>query len=515
MALAVEMVNITKTFPGVKANDGVTFTVREGEIHALVGENGAGKSTLMNILYGLIQPDSGTIRVKGREVQFRSTHDAIAAGIGMVHQKFKLVPSFTIMQNICLGAEPTRKGIFVDERRALESVKEISERYGLEIDPHAKIADCPVGVQQRVEILKALYREADILILDEPTAVLTPQETRELFKVVRALVAQGKTIIFITHKLREVMEISDSVTVMRRGKVVGHTRTADTSPKEIARMMVGRDVLLRVQKKPANPGKTPVLEVENLVVTDNRGLLAVNGVSFSVRPGEILGIAGVEGNGQTELVEALTGLRPVESGTVKVNGKDVTKASPLAHRNAGMSHVPEDRITRGLNLGASIEENLIAVSYYKAPLAKAGMFDFSKRAEFSERLIREFDIRTPGRNVEARTLSGGNLQKIVIARELSENPDLFIASQPTRGVDIGSIEFIHQRIVDARDAGKAVLLVSAELDEIMSLSDRIAVMYEGEIVDIVPADTATEEQLGLLMAGIKPDSKDQAAKGAH
>ncbi|MEW6227237.1 MAG: ABC transporter ATP-binding protein [Bacillota bacterium] len=514
MPLAVEMIDITKIFPGVVANDRVSFSVEEGEIHALVGENGAGKTTLMNILYGLVPPDSGTIRIKGQEVQVKTTDDAIALGIGMVHQKFKLVPSFTIVQNICLGAEPRRSRVFIDERRSHDSVVEISQRYGLKIDPHATVRDCPVGTQQRVEILKTLYREADILILDEPTAVLTPQETRDLFNVVRSLVKQGKTVIFITHKLREVMEISDSVTVMRKGKVVGAMRTADTNPREIARMMVGREVLLRIEKKPPAP-RDVVLDVKDLVVADNRGLLAVKGVSLTVQAGEILGVAGVEGNGQTELVEALTGLRPVERGTVKIGNTDVTSASPLRRRELGLSHIPEDRLTRGLNLRATIEENLIVTSHHKPPLSKWGVFNFPKRAEHADRLVAEFDIRATGRQVPARTLSGGNLQKVVVARELAAEPALLIAAQPTRGLDIGSIEFIHQRIVDARDQGQAVLLVSAELDEIMSLSDRIAVMYEGEIVGVVPGGAATEEELGLLMAGIKPDSAKAATKGGR
>lgn len=506
MAYAVEMYNIRKTFPGVVANDQVTLKVKQGEIHALVGENGAGKSTLMNILYGLLTPDKGSIKVNGNEVELSSSDDAISLGIGMVHQKFKLIPTFTIMENICLGTEPTRNRYFIDKKWALKSVIEISERYGLNIDPHVKIQDCPVGIQQRVEILKTLYRKADILVLDEPTAVLTPQETDELFKVIRALVKQGKTVIFITHKLREVMEISDSVTVMRKGKVVGSMPTSETNPQEIARMMVGREVLLRVNKKPASPGKEPIMEVKDLVVTDNRGLLAVNQVSFVVKPGEILGIAGVQGNGQSELVEALTGLREVERGRVLLKGKDITAASPEERRNTGMSHIPEDRIRRGLNLEATIEENLIVTSHNKKPFAKYGIFNFRKREEYAEKLIDEFDIRTSGKDLPAGSLSGGNMQKIVVAREIDEDPDLLIASQPTRGIDIGSIEFIHQRIVDARDEGKAVLLVSTELDEITALSDRIAVMYEGEIVEIVPEGVATEDELGLLMAGIVPDS---------
>jgi len=507
MAYAVEMLNITKTFPGgVKANDSVTLKVKKGEIHALVGENGAGKTTLMSILYGLLTPDEGVIKIDGKEVKITSPRDAIALGIGMVHQKFQLVPSFTILENICLGVEPVRSKCFIDSRRTLKSVIELSEKYGLKIDPRMRIQNCPVAIQQRVEILKALYRNADILILDEPTSVLTPQETDALFGMLRTFVDKGKTIIFITHKLKEVMEISDNVTVMRKGKVVGSKLTSETNLQELARMMVGREVLLRVDKRPANPGNEPILEVKDLVVTDDRGLVAVNKVSFDVKPGEIFGIAGVQGNGQTELVEALTGLRKVEIGQVKLKGKDITNLTPLKRREAGMSYIPEDRISCGLNLSASIEENLIATSYSKAPFARYGIFNFDERAKYAEKLVKEFDIRTPSREVLVRALSGGNMQKIIAAREMSADKSLLVASQPTRGLDVGSIEFIHRRLVDARDRGIAVLLVSTELDEILSLCDRIAVMYEGRIVDIVPTRIVTEEELGLLMAGIVPES---------
>ncbi|MCG8512965.1 MAG: ABC transporter ATP-binding protein [Halanaerobiales bacterium] len=513
MAYAVEMLDISKAFPGVLANDQVTFKVETGEIHALVGENGAGKSTLMNILYGLLKPDQGTIRVKGREITIESSDDAILLGIGMVHQKFKLIPSFTIMENICLGSEPVKNRFMIDKKLELDSVLALSRRYRLDIDPKIRIQDCPVGIQQRVEILKALYRKADILILDEPTGVLTPQETSELFKVIRTLVNQGKTVIFITHKLREVMEISDSVTVMRKGKLVGSMPTAETNPQEIARMMVGREVLLRVDKKPAKPSEDAVLEVKDLVVADNRGLLAVDQVFFEVRSGEILGIAGVQGNGQSELVEALTGLKAVEKGSIKLNAQEITAVLPVERRKAGLSHIPEDRIRRGLNLSATIEENLIVTSHNQQPFARYGIFNFPERAKHADKLIEEFDIRTTSRHNSVASLSGGNMQKIVVAREIDENPDLLIAAQPTRGVDIGSIEFIHQRIINVRDQGKAVLLVSTELDEIISLSDRIAVMYEGKIVDIVPAGLATEEELGLLMAGIIPESLTAKRRG--
>jgi simple sugar transport system ATP-binding protein len=506
MDYAVEMLDMVKHFPGVKAVDGVTLRVKKGEIHALVGENGAGKSTLVNTLYGLLRPDAGVIRINGQEVAIESSDKAIALGIGMVHQRFKLVPSFTIMENICLGAEPTRNRFFVDEEGELESVLEISEKYGLQIDPHVRVRDCPVGVQQRVEILKALYRKAEILVLDEPTAVLTPQETEALFQVLRTLVKGGKTVIFITHKLKEVMDISDSVTVMRRGKVVGNMPTSQTSPEELARLMVGREVLLRVHKRPVKAGKDPVLQVRDLIVADNRGLVAVNQVSFDVKGGEILGIAGVQGNGQTELVEAIAGLRKTERGTVRLDGQEITHAAPLARRRHGLGHIPEDRITRGLNLKATVEENLIATQHNQKPFAQNGVVNFKSRASYAQKLIEKFDIRTSSKDVLMDTLSGGNMQKAVVARETDTKPRCLIAAQPTRGVDIGSIEFIHQLLLDAREEGIAILLVSTELTEIMSLSDRIAVMYEGRIVGVVDAGTATEEELGLLMAGIVPES---------
>ena len=513
MATAVEMRGIRKVFPGVVANDNVDFTVEEGEIHALVGENGAGKTTLMNVLYGLYHPEAGTIKIRGQPVRIRKNADAIRLGIGMVHQSFKLVSSFTVAENITLGAEP-RRSIFVDRKAVYDSVLEISKRFGLKVDPDARIRDLPVGVQQRVEILKTLYRNADILILDEPTAVLTPQETRELFGVIRSLVDKGKTVIFITHKLREVMEISDRVTVMRDGKVVGTRNTKDTNPLELARMMVGREVLLRVKKGKAHPGKT-ILRIENLKVRDDRNLMAVRGISLEVRAGEILGIAGVEGNGQRELVEAIVGLRPVVSGTIHINGENVTVHTVRDRRETGMSCVPEDRYVRGLALPATIEDNLIVNCYHKPPMSKGWVLDLKTIGDFANQAIKTFDVRTIGKDVPAFTLSGGNLQKVVLARELSAQPDLLIAAQPTRGLDIGSIEFVHQRIVDARDNGTAVLLVSAELEEVMSLSDRIAVIFEGKIVGTIDAEKATEEGLGLWMAGITEDNvaKKEAVHG--
>lgn len=500
MPLAVEMRGIRKVFPGVVANDGVDLEVAEGEIHALVGENGAGKTTLMNVLYGLYVAEAGTIKVRGQEVRIRKNADAIALGIGMVHQHFKLVPSFTVEENIILGAEPGAS-IFVDHEESRRGVLETSKRFGLKIDPEARIQDLPVGVQQRVEILKTLYRNADILILDEPTAVLTPQETDDLFGVVRSLVAGGKTVIFITHKLREVMEISDRVTVMRDGKVVGTRVTAETTPTEMARMMVGREVFLKLDKGPPKRGDV-VLRVENLSVRDDRNLIAVRDVSFEVRAGEVLGIAGVQGNGQRELVDAVMGLRSALDGRVIVDGKDVTALTVRQRREAGLSCVPEDRYLRGVALAASVEENLVATRYYKAPLCRGPILDLACSGDSAEQAIEAFDIRCPGKDVPSSTLSGGNLQKVVLARELGAQPRLLVAAQPTRGLDIGATEFVRQQLLKARDEGTAVLLVSAELSEIMSVSDRIAVLYEGEVVGRIDAAEATEHGLGLWMAGV-------------
>ena len=500
MTTAVEMRGIRKVFPGVVANDNVDLTVEEGEIHALIGENGAGKSTLMNVLFGLYRPEAGTIKIRGEEVHIRKNSDAINLGIGMVHQKFKLVPSFTVAENITLGAE-TRKGFLIDRKTIYDNVLEISKRFGLQVDPDAHVRDLPVGVQQRVEILKALYRHADILILDEPTAVLTPQETRDLFGVIRSLVAEGKTVIFITHKLREVMEISDHVTAMRDGRVVGKTAAKDTNPAELAQMMVGREVLLRVDKPEAHPGDT-VLEIKDLEIFDDRNLKAICGLSLDVRSGEIVGIAGVEGNGQRELVEAIVGLRPAWAGSILVKGQNITGMSVRDRREAGISCVPEDRYVRGVALLATIEDNLIVSEYFKPPVGKGLFLDLNVIGQHANKMIETFDVRTPSKDVPAFTLSGGNLQKVVLAREISAKPDLLVVAQPTRGLDIGSIEFVHRRIVEARDSGAAVLLVSAELEEVMSLSDRISVLYEGQVVGSIDGKDATEEKLGLWMAGV-------------
>ena len=498
--LAVEMRGITKVWPGVVANDHVNFSVRKGEIHALVGENGAGKTTLMNILYGLIKPTSGDIFINGKRMQIHSPRDAIALGIGMVHQHFMLIPVMTVGENIVLGYEPVTRGDFYDKARARQQIEELTHRYGLTLDPDALVGDLPVGLQQRAEIVKTLYRGADILILDEPTAVLRPQETDELFGVLRGLVQGGKTIIFITHKLREVMAISDRITVMRRGTVVGHLITSETNEQEIARMMVGRDVLLRVEKAEAKPGPV-ALTVEHLTADSDQDVPALRDVSFEVRQGEILGIAGVEGNGQSELVEVLAGTRPSTGGRVLLGARDITNLGARLIRGAGVSHIPEDRRGAGLVLNYSVADNMVLGYQRSASFTWRGVvLRLQAILNWAKRLMSAFDVRAPSPEAPARTLSGGNQQKIIVAREMSSEPRVLLAAQPTRGVDIGAIEFIHRRIVEQRDAGVAVLLVSAELDEIRSLSDRIAVMYEGRIVSIEPAETS-EERLGLLMTG--------------
>lgn len=499
---AVEIRHVTKTFPLVGANDDVTFLVEKGEIHALVGENGAGKSTLMNILYGLLRPDSGTIAVNGDTVHFSGPGDAIACGIGMVHQHFMLIPPLTVAENVVLGQEPSKKG-FVDIARANATVQALSDQYGLKVDPTAKVETLSVGIEQRIEIIKVLYRGAKILILDEPTAVLAPQEVEEFFDILRSLKEQGKTIIFITHKLQEVMAIADRVTVMRRGKVVGSVATGDTSRNEIATMMVGRQVLLRVDRAQAIPGDV-VLSVEDLQAMNNKGLPALRGVSFNVREGEILGVAGVEGNGQTELVEVLAGLRKAQKGEVKIDGSVVTNYSPRLVREGGTGHIPEDRHRRGLVLDYTVALNLILGIHYRRPFIKrlgVAVMNFGPIKNKAQRLIQEFDIRPTDHENPAGNLSGGNQQKVIVAREMDQDPKLLIAAQPTRGIDVGSIEFIHQRLVHARDTAKAVLLISADLEEILSISDRIAVMYEGKIVGILDPEEATEQQLGLMMTG--------------
>jgi general nucleoside transport system ATP-binding protein len=494
----LELRAITKRFPGVVANDDVDFELRKGEVHALLGENGAGKSTLVNILYGLYHPDEGEIVLKGKPARIHSPREAIDLGIGMVHQHFMLIPVMTVAENIVLASEPT-KGPLLDLDTANQRVGEISKRFGLAVDPRARIESISVGQQQRVEILKALYRGAEILILDEPTAVLTPQEALELFDVIRSLTEQGRSIIFITHKLNEVLEIADRITVLRRGKTVETVPREGATEQGLARLMVGRDVLLRVDKPPADPGE-PVLRVEELSVLDERRLDAVRGVSFEVRTGEIVGIAGVDGNGQTELVDAITGLRRPESGRILVGGEDVTFEGCRECLEAGMGHIPEDRQLRGLVLDFTLAENIVLHDFREEPTSRWGWLYPRRMIARARECLRAFDVRGGGPETPAASLSGGNQQKVVVAREISREPRVLIAAQPTRGVDVGAIEFIHRRLVEERDEGKAILLVSFELDEILSLSDRILVMYEGRVVGEYSPDV-TAEELGIAMTG--------------
>lgn len=501
MDYVIEMLNIRKEFPGIVANDNITLQVKKGEIHALLGENGAGKSTLMNVLFGLYQPEKGEIRVKGKPVNITNPNIANDLGIGMVHQHFMLVDPFTVTENIILGQETTSKGM-IDIKKAENDVREISEKYGLAVDPSAKIADISVGMQQRVEILKTLYRGAEILIFDEPTAVLTPQEIGELIQIMKTLINEGKSIILITHKLKEIMEVCDQCTVIRKGKGIGTVTVSETNPNELASLMVGREVTFTTEKIEASP-KHNVFEIENLHVKDSRGLGAVNGLDLTVRAGEIVGIAGVDGNGQSELIEAITGLRKIESGTVKLNGKDISKLPPRKITESGIGHIPQDRHKHGLVLDFPIGENMVLQTYYQEPNSKMGVLNFKNIYKKAKSLIEEFDVRTPSEFTLARALSGGNQQKAIIGREVDRNPDLLIAAQPTRGLDVGAIEFIHKRLIEQRDNGKGVLLVSFELDEIMNVSDRIAVIYEGKIVAIVNPKETTEQELGLLMAGSK------------
>jgi simple sugar transport system ATP-binding protein len=510
MPPVLELRGITKSFPGVLANDAIDLALEKGKILALLGENGAGKTTLMNILYGLYKQDKGQIFINGEEVVIHDPSDAIERGIGMVHQHFMLIPVMTATENVMLGVEPTRYGVFLDKTQVAKRILEISKQYDLYVDPKAFIGDLPVGAQQRVEIIKVLYRQADILILDEPTAVLTPQEVEGLFKVLRSLVANGKSVIFITHKLKEVLAIADQITVLRSGRVVGTVNARDASQEKLASMMVGREVNLVVKKKPAVPGDV-VLSVKDLVVRDERKNLTVNGASFDVHAGEILGVAGVQGNGQTELVYALTGLAPVVGGKIKILGKPVRHSSPRNILERGVAHIPEDRQRHGLILPFPVQDNLVLCTYYLRPFAEGIALQQKIIAETAEKLVEQFDVRTPNVIVPVSTLSGGNQQKVIVAREFSRPIKLLIASQPTRGLDVGSIEYIHSRIIEKRDEGTAVLLVSPELDEIIALSDRIAVMFKGQIVDIVPAAKVNKAYLGLLMAGIKPSEALEAA----
>jgi simple sugar transport system ATP-binding protein len=495
----LEMRGITKRFPGVVANDHVDFDLHRGEVHALLGENGAGKSTLMNILYGLYRADEGEIFVKGKRVVFHSAKDAIVTGIGMVHQHFMLIPVMTVAENIVLANEPTKAHALLDFDAARERVRNLSETFNFAINPDARVEEISVGQQQRVEILKALYRRADILILDEPTAVLTPQEAKELFEILETLVREGMSVIFISHKLNEVLEIADRITVLRRGKRIDTVPREGATEEGLARMMVGREVLLRVEKPPAQTGET-LLEVRNLDVSDDRNLPAVRDVSFSVRAGEIVALAGVEGNGQSELIEAITGLRRADSGDVVVGGRVISHATARKMLDAGVGHIPEDRQRRGLVLEFSIAENIALHDYNAPPASRFGWLFPRRLVERARRLIQEFDVRGGGPNTRALALSGGNQQKVVAAREVARDPKVLVAAQPTRGLDVGAIEYLHRRLVQERDKGRAILLLSLELEEVLSLSDRILVIYEGRIVG-EHTGAVTEEEIGLEMLG--------------
>ncbi|MDX1522548.1 MAG: ABC transporter ATP-binding protein [Anaerolineae bacterium] len=498
----IEMRDITKVFPGVIANDHINLAVYEGEVLGLLGENGAGKSVMMSILYGLYQPTAGQIFVRGKQVEITEPKVAIDLGIGMVHQHFMLVPPFTVAENMVLGSEPRTGGGTLDIAKAVEEIKALSEKYGLDVNPTARVENIPVGMAQRVEILKTMYRGARVLILDEPTAVLTPQEIRGLFKIMRTLTEQGVPVIFISHKLKELMEICDRVTVIRRGKMIGSIDIEEATPEILASMMVGRNVVLQVQKEPGQP-KEAVLDVKNIHATDAGGVPVLNGVSFQVHAGESVGIAGVAGNGQSELIEVITGLHKANSGTVHLNGRDMTNHSAKEIIHTGIATIPEDRHHRGLVLDFSIADNGVLGSHDRPPFAQWIRRIFEAIKSYADKIIHEFDVRTPNQEVPVKNLSGGNQQKVIIAREMGRDPALLIAAQPTRGVDVGAIEFIHKRLIEQRDAGKAVLLISNELDEVMGLSDRILVMFHGEIVGELPADEATEDELGLYMAGAK------------
>ena len=505
----IEMLHITKEFPGIKANDDITLQLRRGEVHALLGENGAGKSTLMSVLFGLYQPEQGTIRKNGKEVQIRNPNDANALGIGMVHQHFKLVECFTVLDNIILGVEPNKLG-FLQKAEARKKVVALSEKYGLRVDPDALVSDISVGMQQRVEILKMLYRDNEILIFDEPTAVLTPQEIDELMEIMRGFKKEGKSILFITHKLNEIMAVADRCTVLRKGKYVGVVDIAGTTKEELSRMMVGRDVQLEVEKAPAKPGEV-ILDVQDVTIPSaTHRKNAVKDVTFQVRAGEIVCLAGIEGNGQTEFIYGLTGLEKVSGGRISFCGKDITHASIRERSKDGMSHIPEDRHKHGLILDYTLENNMVLQRYWQPEFQNHGFIRKDKVREYSDRLIGQYDVRSGQGSVTiARSMSGGNQQKAIIAREIDRDPKLLVAVQPTRGLDVGAIEYIHRQIVAQRDAGKAVLLVSLELDEVMNLSDRILVMYEGEVVGEFDPKTTTVQELGLYMAGARKQGKGE------
>ncbi len=506
----IEMNHITKEFPGIIANDDITLQLKKGEIHALLGENGAGKSTLMSVLFGMYKPEKGEIRKNGEVVTINDPNDATALGIGMVHQHFKLVEVFSVLDNIILGAETTKLG-FIKKKEARAKVVELSNKYGLNVDPDAKIEDITVGMQQRTEILKMLYRDNEILIFDEPTAVLTPQEIDELMQIMKNLAKEGKSILFITHKLNEIMAVSDRVSVLRKGKYIGTVETANTSVEELSEMMVGRKVQLVVDKEPAKPGKE-IFKVENLTVKSKTHTKnAVNNVSLNVRSGEIVCIAGIDGNGQSEFVQGITGLEPVSSGYVFLDGEDITHKSIRYKNTHGMSHIPEDRHKHGLVLDYSLEENMVLQRYYEPAFSKHGFIRFDEVRKYSDALIEQFDVRSgQGSVTAARSMSGGNQQKAIVAREMDREHELLVAVQPTRGLDVGAIEYIHKQIVKERDNGKAVLLISLELEEVMSLSDRILVMYEGEIVGELDPKKTTVQELGLYMAGAKRDAGKEA-----
>lgn len=514
MEYVIEMLGIRKEFGSFVANDNITLQLKKGEIHALLGENGAGKSTLMNVLFGLYQPEAGEIKVKGKTVKITDPNVANELGIGMVHQHFMLVENFTVTENIILGNELTKAGI-VNIKDAAKKIQKLSEMYGLDVDPNAKIEDISVGMQQRVEILKTLYRGADILIFDEPTASLTPQEINELIQIMKRLIQEGKSIILITHKLKEIMDVSDRVTVIRKGEGIGTVVTAETNPNELASLMVGRQVEFKTVKSEAHP-TDDTLVIKDLVVADYRGIDKVKGLNLTVRKGEILGIAGIDGNGQSELIEAITGLRKSKSGSISINGTNLTNKKPRKITESGVGHIPQDRHKHGLVLDFSIGHNIALQTYYQDPISKNGIMNYSKVSELAQKIINDFDVRTQGEHTPARALSGGNQQKAIIGREVIRDPELLIAALPTRGLDVGAIEFIHQRLIEQRDKGKAVLLLSFELDEVMNVSDRIAVIYDGQIVDTLLPKETSEQELGLLMAGQKKNSNiDKQGETTH